>query len=114
MTVQSTFTLVCHIDDLPARGARRIYTNAFEVALFRTADNKVFALKNECPHKKAPLSEGIVHGHSVACPLHNWVIDLKTGSAQGADKGCTLALATKLDESGNVYLAIPKENGVAA
>ncbi|WP_286830477.1 MULTISPECIES: nitrite reductase small subunit NirD [Kordiimonas] len=114
MPVQPTFTLVCHIDDIPARGARRIYTSAFEVALFRTSDNKIFALKNECPHKKAPLSEGIVHGHSVACPLHNWVIDLKSGEAQGADKGCTPALETSVDDSGNVYLAITQENGAAA
>jgi len=114
MTFQPTYTLVCHIDDIPARGARRIYTSAFEVALFRTSDNRIFALKNECPHKHAALSEGIVHGHSVACPLHNWVIDLKTGTARGANEGCTPALETKTDESGNIYLAIPKEEGAAA
>ncbi len=114
MPVQPTFTLVCHIDDIPARGARRIYTSLYEVALFRTSDNKIFALKNECPHKKAALSEGIVHGHSVACPLHNWVIDLKSGEAQGANRGCTPALDTSVDESGNVYLAIPQAEGEAA
>ena len=32
-----------------------------------------------------PLSEGIVHGQSVTCPLHNWVFDLNTGTAQSED-----------------------------
>ncbi|NVJ70188.1 MAG: nitrite reductase small subunit NirD [Alphaproteobacteria bacterium] len=114
MTAATDFTLVCHLDDIPMRGARRIYTSAYEVAIFRTSDNKVFALKDECPHKKAALSGGIVHGHSVACPLHNWVIDLASGQAQGMNKGCTPALATRMDETGNIYLAIPTAEGAAA
>ncbi|WP_152496929.1 nitrite reductase small subunit NirD [Roseovarius sp. THAF8] len=55
------------------------------IAVFRTAENEVFATSNTCPHKAGPLSEGIVHGQSVTCPLHNWVFDLETGKAQGED-----------------------------
>lgn len=114
MATDPEFTLVCHTDDIPEKGARRIHTQAYEVALFRTSSGEIFALKNECPHKKGPLSEGIVHGHAVACPLHNWVIDLKTGKAQGADEGCTPALDVSVDETGNVYLAIPRVAEAAA
>ena len=73
------------IDDIPLRGARKIKTALGCVALFRTAENEVFAASNTCPHKGGPLSEGIVHGQSVTCPLHNWVFDLNTGQAQGED-----------------------------
>jgi nitrite reductase (NADH) small subunit len=72
-----------HIDDIPLRGARRIKTRLGCVALFRTGEAEVFAASDLCPHKGGPLSEGIVHGQSVTCPLHNWVFDLTTGEARG-------------------------------
>lgn len=74
-----------HIDDIPLRGARVVKTPLGCVALFRTAEAEVFAASNTCPHKGGPLSEGIVHGQSVTCPLHNWVFDLNTGQAYGED-----------------------------
>ncbi|MEO0762662.1 MAG: nitrite reductase small subunit NirD, partial [Pseudomonadota bacterium] len=73
--------------DIPPRGARVVRTREGCVALFRTAADEVFAIDDRCPHKGGPLSEGIVHGRAVTCPLHNWVISLETGLAQGADRG---------------------------
>lgn len=75
------------LDDIPLRGARLVKTPVGCVALFRTGENEVFAASDRCPHKGGPLSEGIVHGRAVTCPLHNWVFDLETGEAQGADEG---------------------------
>ena len=75
------------VDDIPILGARVVKTPHGCVAVFRTADNAVFALEDRCPHKDGPLSQGIVHDHSVTCPLHNWVISLETELAQGADEG---------------------------
>ncbi len=75
------------LDDIAVRSARVIKTTYGCVAIFRTFDDRVFAIDDACPHKKGPLSEGIVHGTSVTCPLHNWVIDLNTGLAQGEDEG---------------------------
>ncbi|OOY24957.1 tRNA-(guanine-N1)-methyltransferase [Thioclava sediminum] len=75
------------LEDIPVQGARVIKTKMGCVAVFRTADDAVFALSDRCPHKGGPLSEGIVHGHKVTCPLHNWVFSLETGEAQGADEG---------------------------
>jgi len=83
----STWIDIAALDEIPPRGARVIKTAAGCVAVFRTHDDRVFALDDACPHKKGPLSEGIVHGTSVTCPLHNWVISLETGLAQGADEG---------------------------
>ncbi|MEQ9694825.1 nitrite reductase small subunit NirD [Shimia sp. SDUM112013] len=76
-----------HIDDIPLRGARIVKTAVGCVAVFRTDETEVFATTDRCPHKGGPLSEGIVHGRKVTCPLHNWVFSLETGEAQGADDG---------------------------
>ena len=75
------------LTDVPVRGARIVKTSMGCVAVFRTAEDEVFATSSSCPHKGGPLSEGIVHGKSVTCPLHNWVFSLETGEAQGADEG---------------------------
>ena len=75
------------LNDIPLRGARLVRTPLGCIGLFRTAEAEVFAASNTCPHKQGPLSEGIVHGQKVTCPLHNWVFDLNTGEAQGADQG---------------------------
>ncbi len=91
------------LEDIPVRGARVVKTAKGCIAVFRTAANEAFALDDRCPHKRGPLSQGIVHGRSVTCPLHNWVIDLATGEAQGADKGSVRTVALKV-EAGRLLL----------
>ena len=75
------------LEEIPRLGARVVRTAFGDIAVFRTAGDEVFALRDRCPHKGGPLSQGIVYDKRVACPLHNWVISLETGQAQGADKG---------------------------
>jgi nitrite reductase (NADH) small subunit len=75
------------VEDIPRRGGRVVKTPRGCIAVFRAADDAVFALDDRCPHKGGPLSDGIVHGHKVTCPLHSWVFSLETGEAQGADEG---------------------------
>ena len=82
---------------IPVRGARVVKTAAGCIAVFRTADAQVFAIDDRCPHKAGPLSQGIVHGTSVTCPLHNWVISLETGRAQGADDGQVRTIPVKIE-----------------
>jgi nitrite reductase (NADH) small subunit len=86
------------IEDIPVRGARVLKTPAGCVALFRTIGDEIFALDDRCPHKGGPLSEGIVHGKSVTCPLHNWVFNFETGLAQGADKGKVATYRTRVED----------------
>lgn len=94
---------IAAIDDIPRRGARLVKTREGCVAVFRTADDEVYALDNACPHKGGPLAEGIVHGASVTCPLHNWVISLETGEVQGADDGRVATHLARV-EGGRVLL----------
>lgn len=82
---------------LPVKGGE-------EIAVFRTMRGEVYALINKCPHKGGPLSQGIVHGDSVSCPLHNWRISLRSGEALGEDKGCTPTIPVKLD-GGRIYIS---------
>jgi nitrite reductase (NADH) small subunit len=89
--VAQTFTRVCALADIPPLGARvieRPETAGGNVAVFRTANDRVFALTDRCPHKGGPLSQGIVYGKRVTCPLHSWVIDLESGVAVAPDVGC--------------------------
>lgn len=83
------------LDDIPRRGARCVETPLGRVAVFRTASDEVYAIEDRCPHRGGPLSQGIVHGAEVTCPLHNWVFSLETGLAQGADEGAVRTFALK-------------------
>ena len=93
------------LDDIPPRGARVVKTARGCVAVFRAHDDAVFALDDRCPHKGGPLSDGIVHGHSVTCPLHNWVFGLNDGIAKGADDGSVRTHAARV-EGGRVMLDV--------
>jgi nitrite reductase (NADH) small subunit len=95
---------VCAVDDIPLLGSRRVARPVgLDVAVFRNAQNEVFALLDRCPHKGGPLSQGIVFGQSVACPLHNWTIGLSSGCAREPDEGCTPRFALKV-ENASVFL----------
>ncbi|MBF0325064.1 nitrite reductase small subunit NirD [Magnetospirillum moscoviense] len=100
------------LSDIPALGARTVETSLGEVAVFRTATDEVFALINRCPHKGGPLSEGIVSGRKVACPLHNWVIDLNSGAADAPDEGCTTTVPVRQD-GGAIFLGLEAARKVA-
>ncbi len=91
------------LEDIPVRGARVVKTAKGCIAVFRMAENEAYALNDRCPHKGGPLSQGIVHGRSVTCPLHNWVIDLASGEAQGADKGSVQTVPLRT-EAGRLLL----------
>jgi nitrite reductase (NADH) small subunit len=98
------WTPICRIDDIPVLGSRRVARpQGLDVVVFRNDMDEVFALLDRCPHKGGPLSQGIVFGTSVACPLHNWTIGLCTGQAAAPDEGCTPRFEVKL-EGGQVLL----------
>jgi len=93
------------LHDIPRQGARCVKNGDTTIAVFRTHDDRVFAMEDKCPHKNGPLSQGIVHDNCVTCPLHNWVINLETGLAQGADAGQTSTFPVKL-EGEMIYLSL--------
>ncbi len=98
MTKQN-WTSVGTIEDIPRAGARVVKTQFGNVAVFRTHDNQIHAVEDKCPHLGGALSAGLVHGAQVTCPLHSWVIDLKSGGVVGPDDGCTLVVPVRLETS---------------
>ena len=93
--------VICRIEDIPRLGARKVTRRSGgDIAVFRTAEDKVFALLDKCPHKGGPLSQGIVFGESVACPLHNWTIGLADGCAAAPDVGCAKRFSVRVEDGG--------------
>ena len=104
---------VCSVADIPVLGARVVQRGAKpDVAIFRNSEDKIFALLDKCPHKGGPLSQGIVFGERVACPLHNWNIELGSGCAMAPDEGCTQKFSVKI-EHGQVLLDAEELNSLA-
>lgn len=101
----SAWMKVADLDEITRLGSRVVRSAKGDIAIFRTADDKVFALHDKCPHKAGPLSQGIVHGEKVTCPLHGWNIGLSDGHAIAPDEGHTPCVEVKL-EDGFVYLSV--------
>ena len=98
------------LDDIPRQGARVVRRLDGDIAVFRTLNDEVFALRDKCPHKGGPLSQGIVHGNKVACPLHDWKISLDTGMAVAPDEGCAARFPARI-EGGKIFLSLIPEEG---
>jgi len=93
------------LDDIPKLGSRVVEGPDGDIAIFRNSKDEVFALKDACPHKQGPLSQGIVHDKTVTCPLHNWKIELDTGVVKAPDEGCAGRYDIKL-ESNQIFIAL--------
>lgn len=102
------------LDQLPIRGALIVRTLGANVAVFRCGDDSLYAIDDRCPHKGGPLSQGIVHGRAVTCPLHNWVIDLAEGAARAPDSGCVRKHPVALGDDGVVRLTLPAQRVASA
>lgn len=99
----SEWKKICAVSDIPQLGSRVVQHASGDIAIFRTSDDEIFAVHDKCPHKGGPLSQGIVFGKRVACPLHSWNIELDSGEAVAPDKGCTRRFDCKV-EAGEVWL----------
>ena len=101
----SNWKTICELGEIPVLGSRIVRAASGDIAVFRNAEDEVFAVHDKCPHKGGPLSQGIVHGKSVTCPLHSWKIGLDTGEAMAPDVGCTKKFDVKV-ENGMVLLNV--------
>lgn len=93
------------IENIPRLGARVVQTPKCNIAVFRTGTDEIYALHDKCPHKGGPLSQGIVHGKKVTCPLHSLIMDLETGRALPPDEGSAAAIPVKT-KAGRIILSM--------
>jgi nitrite reductase (NADH) small subunit len=102
----SDWKKICNLKDIPQLGSRVVkQAKGGDIAVFRTADDEVFALHDHCPHKGGPLSQGLVHGKRVTCPLHGWNIEFESGQAVAPDVGSCGKFEVRV-EAGDVYLKV--------
>lgn len=112
--MSNQWKVICSVADIPVLGSRVVKrVDQPSVAIFRNSEDKIFALLDRCPHKGGPLSQGIVFGERVACPLHNWSIQLDSGCAVAPDEGCTKKFSVMVD-NGYVYLDAVELNASAS
>jgi nitrite reductase (NADH) small subunit len=104
---QQNWVEVGRIEDIPLLGARLVKSAKGDIAVFRTQGDEIFALRDKCPHKGGPLSQGIVHGKKVACPLHDWKIHLDTGLAVAPDEGCAARYPIEVRD-GIIFLSLER------
>lgn len=109
-TANSDWLEIGQVKDIPKLGARVVKAGEFNIAVFRTDDDEIFALRDECPHKGGPLSQGIVHGKKVACPLHDWKIHLDSGDAVAPDEGCAASFPVRIDGD-KLFLSLTPNEG---
>ena len=110
MTAQADWVPIGRVEDIPPLGARVVRTADGDIAVFRSADDSIFALRDSCPHKGGPLSQGIVSGKRVACPLHDWKIELDSGVAVAPDEGCAARFPVQV-EGGVILLSLTPYEG---
>ena len=107
------WTRVCRLDEIPPLGSRMVCRPEGRVAVFRTKHDHVFALADRCPHRGGPLSQGIVHGNRVTCPLHDWIVDLPSGRAVAPDEGAVATYAVRIEDN-TVFVATAPVRAEAA
>lgn len=95
---QDNWVTIGTMSDIPQNGARLVKTQFGDIGIFRTGDDQIFAIEDMCPHLGGSLSQGIVHGKHVTCPLHNWVISLASGEATGADEGKVVTIPVRIED----------------
>ena len=110
MSGQAKWVQIGTVEDIPQLGARVVRTADGDIAVFRTGDDEIFALRDSCPHKGGPLSQGIVSGRRVACPLHDWKIHLDSGDAVAPDEGCAARFPVQVEE-GVIRLSLIADEG---
>lgn len=99
------WTAVVELEQIPVLGSRLIKTRTQSIAVFRGSDNQVFAINDSCPHKQGSLSQGMMHGTTVTCPLHSWKLNLASGEVLEPDQGCINTYPVNVIE-GQVYLQL--------
>ena len=94
----ANFVKVAQTSEIPAGQGKCIELEGKRIAIFNV-DGTYYAMDDVCPHQGGPLSDGIVSGYTVVCPLHTWKIDLRTGGVArpATADTCVRTYATRVE-----------------
>jgi nitrite reductase (NADH) small subunit len=88
---------VCKVADIKPKTSQKITAGELTLALFHLTDGRFMTIEDRCPHQDGPLSDGIITGSIVTCPLHNWRINLISGETLPPDCECIKTYKTKIE-----------------
>jgi nitrite reductase (NADH) small subunit len=98
------FVEVCDEADIPPGTGKMFEIGRDEIGVFNIA-GKFYAIDNMCPHEGGPMSEGMVAGTVVTCPLHGWRTDVTTGESLELPGVKVNTFEVKV-ENGKVYIKV--------
>jgi naphthalene 1,2-dioxygenase system ferredoxin subunit len=103
----SGFMAVCAADEVPEGDVRGFEVAGRAIALYQV-DGAFYATEDRCTHGLASLSDGVVDGELIECPLHFGAFNIRTGAAAAAP--CSVAIRTFAvrEEAGQLLVEMPE------
>lgn len=98
------------VEHIPFGEGRTFMAGGGSVAVFRLRSGSLYATQTHCPHAGGPLSEGIVGGSTVICPLHSYKFNLATGACLN-DTAYGLQTYSVRQHDGLIYLSVGRSAG---
>jgi nitrite reductase/ring-hydroxylating ferredoxin subunit len=97
---------VAALADLPAGQLLAVEIAGTRVVLARVGDG-VYACGDVCAHRGGRLSEGRLSGARLACPLHGWMYDVRSGQCVFPPRGGRVPAYPVRIEGDAVFVEVP-------
>lgn len=97
---------VCDVDALEAESILRFDHGDDTYAIYHGPDGQFYATDGYCTHEAAHLSDGIVDGFEIECPLHFGMFDYRTGTPTLAPACVKLKTYPVTIKEGAVFILI--------
>ncbi|HEY1794518.1 MAG TPA: non-heme iron oxygenase ferredoxin subunit [Stellaceae bacterium] len=97
------FTAVHELADLPPGKMARVQLDRVPVML-ANVDGEIYALRDVCGHRNAPLSRGTLEGCQVECPLHFALFDVRDGHFIDGPLSADIPTYAVKVEAGTIYV----------
>ncbi len=82
--------------EIAPNAGKTVYANGEPIALFNL-NGAFYAISGSCPHRGAPLSEGMVQEDKVFCAWHCFDFNLKTGACGAVPELCVRTYEVKVE-----------------
>jgi nitrite reductase/ring-hydroxylating ferredoxin subunit len=90
------FLKVTTVPEIPPGKAVMFQVNEAILSIFNV-DGKFYAIDDRCPHRGAPLSEGVLTGTTITCPWHGAKFDVTNGKLIAGSQWSLKTYPLKID-----------------